>query len=969
MKRCIPYLFLLLSFISFAQAQTIPVPTTGQARLDGVQQRKRLTESSVVHHLPFTNIGPTIFSGRVVDVDVNPANPLEMYVAYASGGLWYSNNNGTSFKPVFDQEAVLTIGDIAVNWVANIIWVGTGENNSSRSSYSGVGMYKSTDKGKTWQYKGLAESHHISRIILHPTNPNLVHVACLGALYSASEHRGVYITSDGGNTWQRTLFANQNAGASDLVMDPTNPNVLYAATWERTRRAWNLTESGGGSGIYKSRDSGRTWHLLTTPGAGFPTGEGAGRIGLDIAKSKGGIILYAVIDNQDERPAEEKKEDKEVVTKNELRTMSKTDFLALDKKRVTAFLRENGFPEKYDYDTVRTMIEKDAITPITLVEYLEDANTMLFDTEVIGAEVYKSMDGGASWTRTHSEYLDNMFYTYGYYFGQIRVAANNPQKLYILGVPFLMSTDGGATWKDIDGPNVHGDHHALWVNPRKDGHLVLGNDGGLNISYDDGATWIKCNQPAVGQFYSVNVDMAEPYNVYGGLQDNGVWMGPSNYTANTYWHSSGQYPYKFIYGGDGMQVAIDTRDNNTVYTGSQFGNYSRLHLTGDDNGKYITPEHELGERPLRWNWETPIHLSVHNQDILYMGANRMFRSFDQGNHFTPISGDLTKGGREGNVAYGTIVSLHESPLTFGHLYAGTDDGYIHVTQDGGSNWKRISDPLPQNLWVSSVQASAHAKARVYASLNGYRWDHFDSYLYMSENNGDTWTRICTDLPPEAVNVVKEDPVHQDILYIGTDAGLYVSLDRGKTTMRFGNLPSVAVHDLVVHPRDREIVIGTHGRSFYKANVEHLQQLPGQLQEDLACFDSSIKTRARSNWGTRGAAWTKFNEPSITFPVYASAAGKSTLEIWSGELNVFETTLDLHKGLSYYDYNLQIDEPKVAMLLSKLEEKVARKQDEDVETIEINKRENGKYYLPVGTYTARVKKDGSTCEFKIEVVEK
>lgn len=917
-----------------------------------------LRENSLFQQLPFTNIGPTIFSGRVVDVDVNPANTIEMYVAYASGGLWYTANNGTTFTPVFDHEACLTIGDIAVNWREHIIWVGTGENNSSRSSYAGTGIYKSTDQGKTWKHMGLPESHHIGRILIHPVNPNIVHVACLGALYSQNENRGVYTTSDGGSTWSKTLFVNPDAGAIDLVMDPSNPNVLYAATWERTRRAWNFSESGEGSGIYKSTDSGRTWEILTKAGSGFPHDKGVGRIGLDIARTKGGTLLYAIVDNQNDRPKKEPEED--LLTKSELSTMSAQSFLEQKEERIEKFLEDNGFPEKYDVDKIKSMIKKGTITPMTLVEYLQDANSKLFETEVIGPEVYQSLDAGKTWKRTHVDFIDHLFYTYGYYFGQIRIAKTNPERLYILGVPALKSEDGGATWKSIEGDNVHGDHHALWVDPKTDGHLVLGNDGGLNISYDDGAHWIKCNQPAVGQFYSVAVDMALPYNVYGGLQDNGVWVGPSTYEASSGWQNSGRYPYKFIYGGDGMQVAVDTRDNNTVYTGSQFGNYARVTRDGSSRTEHITPEHDLGERPYRWNWETPIHLSVHNQDILYMGAEKVFRSFDQGKNFKAISGDLTKGVKEGDIPYGTLTTLHESPMAFGVIYAGSDDGYIHVTKDGGDHWTRVSDLLPQDLWISSIQASAFEKGRVYVSLNGYRWDHFDSYVFVSEDYGAHWRRIALDLPGECVNVVKEDPENQKILYIGTDQGLYISLDRGMTCMLLGDLPSVAVHDLVIQSRDHEIVIGTHGRSFYKADVGHIQQMNPDSLNALTSFDETFKVNFSTRWGTRAASWMDYFEPVISYPVFAPQGGKAILHVFADSLLVHTEEIMLHKGLSYYDYHLVCDETEVDALENLSQAKDAKAK------VEIKKRDNGKYYLPTGRYDVRINLAGQTASCTLEL---
>ncbi len=939
-------------------AQSFPPATASNEKISGFQTRQELQDSSFFRHLNFTNIGPTVCSGRIVDIDVNPENPNEMYIAYASGGLWHTKNNATTMQPVFDQEACMTIGDIAVNWKAGIIWIGTGENNSSRSSYSGIGIYKSQNMGKTWEWKGLAESHHIGRIVLHPSNPNVLHVACLGALYSENENRGVYSTTDGGMTWNQSLYVNKLTGVIDLVADPGNPNILYAATWERSRKAWNFVASGNGSGVHKSINGGKSWTLLSNEKSGFPTGIGVGRIGLEMVKSKNGNILYAIVDNQHDRP--EKPKETDALTKAEIMVMSTDSFLALKDELIAEYLSDQNFPEKYTVDTIRTLIKNGTITPATLVEYTQDANSKLFDTEIIGTEVYSSLDNGRTWKKVHADYLDNIFYTYGYYFGQIRASQSNPQKLYILGVPILKSEDGGASWTSIGGGNVHADHHALWVNPKLEGHLILGNDGGLNISYDDGESWMKCNHPQVAQFYSVAIDMAKPYNVYGGLQDNGVWVGPSTAVANERWQGSGQHPYKTIMGGDGMQVAIDTRDNSTVYTGFQFGNYYKVSRNDDFREERITPIHDLGERPYRWNWESPIHLSVHNQDILYMGADRVFRSFDQGKNFEAISKDLTKGSVEGNVAFGTLVSLHESPLKFGLLYAGSDDGLVHVTKDGGNNWKNISASLPGNMWVSSVYASSHEAGRVYISLNGYRHDHFASYVYKSDDYGDHWIKIATTLPAEPVNVVKEDPNNKDIIYVGTDHGLYVSLDQGQHMMLLGDLPYAPVHDLVVHPRDNEIVAATHGRSLYRADVSHLQMLTSDLTDTLTCFNEKGKSYYSERFGTRSASWMDYYEPSFTFPVFTSSAGDGLMQVYSDSLMIYEEKIALHRGLSYYDYSLEVNESSVQAT----NELVKMKDPEAKQFVE--KAENGKYYILPGKYRISISQGNHQSDVTLEI---
>ncbi|MFT5385403.1 MAG: photosystem II stability/assembly factor-like uncharacterized protein [Saprospiraceae bacterium] len=948
-------------------AQNPPPPSTSaETRLKGFEQRKTLLEQSIVKNVAFESVGPTVFSGRVVDVAVNPKDPSIFYVAYASGGLWYTASNGTRFTPVFDQEAVMTIGNIAVDWERNIIWVGTGESNSSRSSYAGLGMYTSKDGGKTWEHKGLVETHHIGRIILHPDDPNTLWVAALGHLYSPNNERGLYKTTDGGTTWQQVLFANENAGAIDLIIDPENPSTLYAATWEKTRRAWNFVEAGSGSGIYKSTNGGDSWALISMGTNGFPTGNDVGRIGLSMYKKNGETVLYALLDNYSRRPKEAKDDAKDDLNKDRLRSMTAANFLKLEKKKVADYLESNSFPEKYTAEKVIKMVENGKILPEALVEYLEDANSLLFDTPVVGAEVYRSDNEGATWYKTHEGYLDNLYNSYGYYFGTIRVSPHNPDKIYIAGVPVLRSEDGGKTFKNINGDNVHVDHHALWLNPNRDKHMILGNDGGTVISYDDGESWIRCSTPAVGQFYTVVLDDAKPYNIYGGLQDNGVWVGSSNYKASDAWQQRGQYPYQSIMGGDGMQVAIDSRNRNIVYTGFQFGNYFRLNRATEDR-KYITPKQELGARPYRWNWQAPIHLSVHNQDILYMGANKLLRSFNQGDDFEEISADLTSGGIKGDIAYATLTSIHESPLKFGLLYVGTDDGFIHVTPDGGNTWVRISDKLPKKMWVTKVQASQHEKSRVFASLNGYRWDDFNAYAYMSDDYGNTWTTIGTDLPNEPVNVIKEDPKNPDILYVGTDHGAYVSLDRGKSFLAMqGGLPAVAVHDLAIHPKANDLVLGTHGRSFWKANVNELQQLNKEVLAKTIHPFSIDKKRYSSRWGSIRNQYTKAFEPAINIPFYTSSPGNMAIAIKTDKGDILkQLTHKADQGLNYLKYDLSIEKSSSEIYQQYLNTDLK----EGDSPIELKDADNGTRYLQAGKYIVELSKDGEVEKVDLEIVKK
>lgn len=927
-------------------AQQNPMSTSHIDRDIKAELRSSLTADSRAANLSVENIGPTIFSGRVTDIDVNPNDASVFLVAYASGGLWKTENNGNSFTPLFDDQASMTIGDIYADWTSGTIWVGTGEVNSSRSSYAGTGIYKSTDWGVTWTWKGLPESHHISRVLVDPNDSNIVYVGVLGHLYSTNPERGVYKSMDGGSTWSKILYVDDNSGAIDLIMDPSDPNILYAASWDRIRYAWDFQEAGKGSGIHKSLDGGNTWIKVSAIDSGFPDGEGTGRIGLTIAEIDGQNKVFAIVDNYNRRSLDKKKDDSKL-DKDKIRVMSSKQFGSLDNDKLERFLRDNGFPDKHTAESVKTQVKAENLKPIALVEYLETANSLLFDTPVIGAEVYVSVDGGSKWTKTHDGYLDGVFNSYGYYFGMIEVAPDDPNQLYIMGVPILRSDDGGVNWTNAGGDNVHADHHALWLNPNRPGHIINGNDGGINISYDAGENWSKCNSPAVGQFYYINADMDTPYNVYGGTQDNGVWVGSHNYREGTSWHAYGQYPYKSIMGGDGMQVQIDNRDNNTVYTGYQFGNYFRINKE-KGNRAYITPKHELGDRPYRWNWQSPIYLSKHNQDILYMGSNKLHRSMNQGEDFIEISGDLTNGGRNGDVAYGTLTSVHESDLEFGLIYTGSDDGQVNVTKNGGYTWENINMGLPSNLWVSRIQASSHDKAKVYLSLNAYRFDDFNSYVYKSADYGVTWIEIGNNLPVEPVNVIKEDPAMAGLLYVGTDHGVYVSYDDGMKWSRIlDDMPQTPVHDLVIQPVANDLLVGTHGRSIYKANVTNLRTLKDHDNSLKIFAIDDVKYSSRQ--GSQRSKYRDAYERKISYDVYSPNASVVELELSTAKGKaLLQKSIDLKKGLASYEYDMAIDAKKSKDLEKYLND--GKSKDEEVK---VERADNDKVYLQKGEYIIKL----------------
>ncbi|MEJ7769255.1 MAG: hypothetical protein WKF89_15660, partial [Chitinophagaceae bacterium] len=606
----------------------------------------------------------------------------------------------------------------------------------------------------------------------------------------------------------------------------------------------------------------------------------------------------------------------------------------LDDKRLDAFLRENRFPEDINALNVKEQVATDKLKPTVLAEYLKDGNTDMLVNEVKGAEVYKSGDGGKNWKKTHHEYIDG-FSSYGYYLSKIWVSPIHPGKLVITGVPLLLSEDDGKTWKPMGGGNVHSDHHAFWFDPKDDAHMINGNDGGLNISYDDGRNWYKANSPALGQFYSIMVDTARPYNVFGGMQDNGVWYGPSNNVENTNWHASGDYAFKSINGGDGMMVQVDTRNNNIFYSGSQFGNYSRTNKERTESMP-IHPMHKIGEAPLRWNWETPILLSKFNQDILYMASNKFHRSMNKGEKMETLSGDLTKGGRQGDVPYGTATWIAESPLKFGTLYLGTDDGLVHLSRDGGYTWIKQSDKLPQDLWVASITPSSFKDSRVYVSLNGYRYDNFSPYLYVSEDFGTSWKAIVGNLPPEPVNTMKEDPKNENILYVGTDQGLYVSVDRGVTYMPFvSGLPRVPIHDIAIQPRENEIVLGTHGRSVYIASLDVVQKLtPGLLNKAIELFD--IKEVIISAFAGRG----RTARPSASINYFIKDGSASTIRIKNDKGAVVNTfTPGIEAGINVFEYNLSADSVSAKSL------NIAQAADKN-------------YYLVPGTYQVEIESGGA-----------
>ncbi len=744
-------------------------------RIQGYARQAAMSAASPFKDLKWQFLGPKNYSGRSISIAaVRPrGKSYTIYVATASGGLWKTDNEGTTWTPIFDKAPATTIGSVAVAPSdSNIVWIGTGEGNIFRSSQAGIGVFKSADAGKTWTPMGLTATATIPRLVIHPTNPDIVYAAASGREWTDNPDRGVFKTTDGGKTWDKVLYINEKTGAIDLVMDPANPDTLYAATWQRMRKKWNDPRNEAEtawSGIYKTTDAGKTWNSIDK---GLPEPRFRGRIGIDICRTKPNV-LYAFVDNY-EKAETEKAEDR---------------------------------PDSYGRPS---------------------------SGRIKGATVYRSDDSGASWTLVcpvtpqMKTYMQGHSGTYGWVFGQVRVDPNDPDIVYTMGLGFNQSLDGGKTFKEIG--DMHGDHHGLWIDPDNSNYLIDVNDGGFVISYDKGLTWKEFqNNLPVTQFFNVACDMASPFRVYGSVQDWGSFRGVVDLSRGR--DKIPAQDFESAPGGEGCSHAIDPTNPNIVYSASFYGHIMRTDYSSGGMWfratKAIFPTIYENEPPLRGQWLAPIILSPQDPSTVYLGLQYVYRSTNRGDTWERISPDLTynTASQMGDIPYHTLFALSESPLMHGLIYAGTDDGRAWVTKDGGKAWQEIDAGLPFQKWVSRIQASAFKMSRVYMTQNGKRDDDFTPYVWKSEDYGKTWTSIVGNIPLGPVNVIREDPFNKDILYVGTDGGVFVTKDGGQTwNVLGGNLPMTYVHDLVIHPRDNIIVAATHGRGLWALDAEPVNQM-------------------------------------------------------------------------------------------------------------------------------------------------
>lgn len=756
----------------------------------------------------YRNFSPHRVGCWISDIAVpetgDPAYKYTFYVSGRHGGVWKTDNNGVTFEPVFDIYDNLSIGAIEISKSnPEVIWVGTGESSCARSAHAGNGIYRSQDGGKSFQHIGLEESHHIPRIVIHPTDENIVYAAVMGHLYSPNDERGVFKTVNGGESWDKVLFINDHVGVIDLVINPEDPEVLYAATYDKARYPWHYEAGGPESGIYKTTDGGETWKRLK---GGLPDGN-LGRIGIDIYRSNPDI-LYAVIENLN--------------------------------------IRKNDNEKKEESD-----------------RHLRDD---YFD-RFVGGEVYRTEDAGKRWIKMNNDSVD-VSSKAAYSFNQIMIDPADENNLFINNVYLQTSHDRGKTWYDWEGPprhlftNMFGDIRTFWIDPFDSRHLMIGSDGGLYVTYDGGKKMQHLYNIPLGEAYSVETDMEVPYNIYVGLQDHEGWKAPSNGSMGEItgldWRVVGMW--------DGMYHKVDKTNSRWLYFTTQFGAHHRVDQARGER-KRIEPGAGIKPPPYRYTWNTPLILSPHDNSVLYTGGQMLLRSDDRGDTWREISPDLTtndsaKIAGKGHIMYCTITTISESPVKPGLIWTGTDDGKVHITRDAGKSWTDLTGKfealgVPEERWVTRVFASHHDPAVAYVTKSGYSNDDFHPYVFRTDDYGSNWKNISSNLPEQPVSVIWEDDINPDLLFIGNDHGVYLSLNRGNSWIRFNqNIPPVPVKDLQVHPRDRDLVVATFGRGAYITDIYPFREIsPEMLNREVYLFEIEPKPKLnfsqQAYWGNSG----------------------------------------------------------------------------------------------------------------------
>ena len=851
-------------------------------------------------------LGPSNMSGRIMDIAVQESNSNIFYVASASGGLWKTVNGGLTFECIFDYGGSVSMGSIGLSKSnPNVIYLGTGEQSSRNSAAWGDGVYKSIDAGKTWKHVGLTDTRHIGKVIVHPTNPDIAYVAAVGRLWGRSDERGVYKTTDGGKTWNMMFTQGNRAGVVDLDMDPNDPNTLYASAWDRVRTAYLFQSGGMDSGLFKSTDGGKNWHQLKN---GLPGGD-LGRIAVSIYPKNPNILLATVEYRVPGAPVRVSNSDDEEEGLIE-----------------EQYAQQGGTPPPVAASKPQAARKDEPQKPVVKPD---PRMAQVSGTQMNGGGMFMSHDKGETWefVRQHNPRP--------FYFSNPNFDPNDPKRIYIGGLNLQVTGDTGKTWATLAPNVIHADHHVMWIDPKDSGHLITGCDGGVYQSRDWGKTWYHHNTLPVGQFYAVSFDGQLPYWVYGGLQDNGGWAFPT------------QHPRGYVNpidavnlnGGDGFYAEADRVESEWVYSESQGGAVQRTNRkTGARRG--LRPS--VAGETLRYNWNTPIHISPHDNKTIYIGSNRLMVSNNRGDSFRALSYDLTtmnpwKTKRRmdiakivsvnpedtGAEAHCTIVTIDESPMVKGRIACGTDDGLVNVTSDNGQTWDDVTSRLPglpKGLWVSRVTWSKYQKDRLYVCVDGHRTNNFKPYLFVSEDAGKTFRSLANGLPDwDSLYVIREGEQNPNLLILGSEMSLRFSVDLGKTWSRIrGSFPTVAVHDVRVHPKMHDLVIATHGRALWTIDISALEGMTEGMPKKNALLGSSpgIRMPVITGDALSGDQFYKSRNTQPMARIYyyltEDVKEESTVSLsvqgpGMAELNVAGgADMKLKKGLNRYDWNPRID---------------------------------------------------------------